>query len=52
MQKNKNEKIKLPGRRAREITQSYIRDFKFKKLDRLFAADIVGDGTAGGVVVP
>ena len=47
--KHNNETIKPPDRRAREITNSYSR--KFKKLDRLFAADIVGDGT-GDIIGP
>ena len=47
--KHNNETIKPPDRRAREITQSYSQ--KFKKLDRLFAADIVGDGT-GDIMGP
>ena len=40
--KHNNTNIKPADRRAREITQSYKR--KFKKLDTLFAADVVGDG--------
>jgi hypothetical protein len=47
--KHNNATIKPPDRRAREITLSYKR--KFKKLDKLFAADIVGDGT-GDVIGP
>ena len=43
--KHNNETIKPPDCRAREITQSY------RKLDRLFAADIVGDRT-GNIVGP
>ena len=47
--KHNNETIKPPDRRAREITQSYRQ--RFKKLGRLFAADIVGEGT-GDIVGP
>ena len=45
--KQNNSTIKPADRRAREVTREYPR--KFKKLDELFAAEVVGDGTGDAV---
>ena len=42
-----NATINPANRRAKEVIQQY--NLKFKKLDTLFASDIVGDGTNGTV---
>jgi len=44
---NNNSKVKPANRRAKLVVQQY--NNKFKKLDRLFASDIVGDGTSDTV---
>ena len=44
-----NTTINPANRRAKEVIQEY--NLKFKKLDTLFASDIVGDGT-NGIVGP
>ena len=40
---DKNDRIHPADRRARLIGQAY--HLKFKKLDKIFATDVVGDGT-------
>ncbi len=44
---NNNSTVKPANRRAKLVVQQY--NNKFKKLDRLFASDIVGDGTSDTV---